>query len=141
VPASPGSFQARKDLAESWSAVSDLLRRLRRYEGALEASRRAIALFEQLRAANPGQTRLRQLLAVQYYRQALVPDSLAARGALPGRARGRDACMAFRRSLELWRDLEATAASVDTENKAQRAEVEKAVACCDGARDCTVEVE
>ncbi len=134
--ASPDSFQARKDLAENWSAVSDLLIHLRRPVEALEASGRSIALFEELRASNPDQTRVQQLLAAQYHRQAKALD-LTPRAALPGEEAPRHAaCTAFRRSLELWRELKAKAAAIDTENEALRAEVDRAVACCDGASSC-----
>ena len=130
--ASPGSFQAWKDLAETWSATGDLLSRLRRFEAALQASRRSLALFEELRAKNPGQTRAQQLMAVQYSRHGSLLEAVAAGGATgaDGRSRQRDACMAFRRSLELWKDLEAEGAAIDDENRARRSEVEKAAARC-----------
>ena len=120
--ASPDSFQARKDVAESWSATSDLLHRLRRFDAALEASGRSVTIFEALHAANPGQARVQQLMAAQYVRHGTVLQ--AAQG------RRRDACNAFRRSLDLWKGLEAQASAIDDENRAQRAAMEEAVAGC-----------
>jgi non-specific serine/threonine protein kinase/serine/threonine-protein kinase len=132
--AQPDSFQAGKDLAENWSAMSDLLDRLRRPEAALEASTRSVGLFEGLLAANPGQTRVQQLMAAQYGRHGAVLDALASRGAPAAGdhdARRRDACDAFRRGIDLWKDLEAKGAAIDDENHARRAKVEKAAARCE----------
>jgi non-specific serine/threonine protein kinase/serine/threonine-protein kinase len=131
--ASPDSFQARKDLAESWSATSDLLSRLRRPEEALADSRRSVALFEELLEKNPDQSRVQQLMAVQYGRQGTILESLAAGGATDTVGARRDACTAFRRSLDLWKGLEARGAAIDDEYRARRAETEQASARCTAA--------
>jgi non-specific serine/threonine protein kinase/serine/threonine-protein kinase len=118
--ANPGSFQAHKDLAEAWSAFSDVQFNLRRFDAALENSQRALTLFEELHAANPGHTRLQQLMAAQYGRQGRMLET----------ARRRDACGAYRRGLELWRDLEAKGAGIDDAQRAQRDATEKAYGRC-----------
>ncbi len=76
------------------------------------------------------------ILAVQYHRQAAALDALAPRGALASDGSRQAACAAFRRSLDLWRELKAKDAAVDAENQARWAEAEKAVACCDGVSTC-----
>ena len=118
--ASASGFQARKDVAENWSAISDVLGRLQRLEPALEASRNSIRLFEALRASNPSQLRVQQLLAAQYGRQGRITEQMTPR---------RDACQWFERSLALWKDLESKTA-VDAENRSQLADMEKALAGC-----------
>jgi non-specific serine/threonine protein kinase/serine/threonine-protein kinase len=124
------SFQARKELAESWTALGDLLGRLDRIEPALEASRRAITVFEQLLASNPSYLRLQQLLAAQYGRQGRLIEQMAARRTGgDGNALRREACRMFARSLAQWKDLESKAA-IDADNRSQPADMEKAVARC-----------
>jgi non-specific serine/threonine protein kinase/serine/threonine-protein kinase len=132
--ASPDSFQARKDLAESWAATSDLLDRLRRPDEALAASRRSVELFEQLLDKNPDQTRVQQLMAAQYGRQGAMLEAVAVGSAADAAlVRRRDACAAFRRSLDLWKGLEAKGAAIDDEYRPRRAEADKAAARCTGA--------
>ena len=88
-------------------------------------------LFEKLHAANPGQARVQQLMAAQYVRHASVLEGLTTRAApTEAGALRREACSAIRRSLGLWRGLEAQGGAVDDENRAQRAAMEKAVAGC-----------
>jgi non-specific serine/threonine protein kinase/serine/threonine-protein kinase len=110
--ASPDSFQAKKDAAEDHSALSDLYFRLRRHDAALASSRTAIARFEELGRANPAQKRLQQLLAAQYARQAAIL-----------RALGRDACAEAVKSRDLWSEIAAAGAAIDTEHAAARKEV------------------
>ena len=45
--------------------MSDLLNRMRRFDPALQASSESLAIFEALHRANPDQTRVQQLMAVQ----------------------------------------------------------------------------
>jgi eukaryotic-like serine/threonine-protein kinase len=133
--ASPGSFQARKDLAESSSSLSDLLYRLERFEPALRASSESLALFEELRQENPDQARVQQLMAAQYGRHAAVLEALSSRATRTGAVDGalqRDACVAFGRSLRLWRELSSKGAAIDEENRQKVVDMEGAVARCDG---------
>jgi hypothetical protein len=95
-----------------------------RFDAAVEASRRSIARFEALQKANPGQTRLGQLMAAQYARQGAMLDAIAARA---------DACLSYRRSQELWTALANSGAAIDDEHTARRLEVQKAAARCDAA--------
>ena len=132
--ASPQSYQARKDLAESWSFLSDLLNRLQRFEPALQASSQSLALFADLRRENPDQARVPQLMALQYGRHAAILEARASRaardGAVDGALRG-EACLAYGSSLGLWRELSSRGAAIDAENRQHRAAIEAAVARCD----------
>jgi hypothetical protein len=44
-----------------------------------------------------------------------------------------DACQSYRRSQDLWKELEASGAAIDDEHTARRLEVQKAAARCDAA--------
>jgi tetratricopeptide (TPR) repeat protein len=125
---SPDSFQARKDLAESWSLMSDLLNRSDQFKEALQASSQSLALFEALRRENPNQTRLLQLMALQYARHAELLEAT--------RSGRREVCLAYESSLGLWRELSSKGAAIDAENSERSAEMEKAVARC--GREATV---
>jgi tetratricopeptide (TPR) repeat protein len=129
--ASPDSFQARKDLAENWSSLSNLLGRLHRFEPAIEASRESLALFDVLRRGNPEQTRVQQLMAVQYGRHAALLEAASIRADVVDRALQREACLAYGSSLDLWNQLSSKGAAVDDEYRRHRIEMEAAVARCD----------
>ena len=128
--ASPGSYQARKDLAESWAFMSDLLDRLKRFEPALQASSQSLALFEELRRGNPDQTRVQQLMAVQYGRHAALLEAQSNHAGEVDGALQREACLAYGKSLDLWRELSSKGA-IDAENRQHQTDMEAAVARCD----------
>ncbi len=120
--AAPGSFQAQKDLAESWSATGEYLSQLRRFDAARDASQNALSRFEALLRENPGQARVKQLMAAQWARHGAILGSIA--------PLGREACAAYRRSLELWSGLHAGGVAIDEEHRARRADAERTVARC-----------
>ena len=90
----------------------------------------SLRLFEALRAANPSQLRVQQLLAAQYGRQGRLLERMAAGSEGGGQARRGDACRSYARSLVLWQDLESKAATIDAEQRSMRADVDKAMARC-----------
>jgi tetratricopeptide (TPR) repeat protein len=97
VKAAPTSFQARKDLSESWGDLSDVLIRLGRLEEARDANHRYVAQSEELRLSNPDNAGVAGNLA---YGHGVRGQILERQGLL------REAHASYERSLKAWAERE-----------------------------------
>ena len=130
----PASFQAHKEVAEGWAGLAEALAKLDRLDEAMAMNNKAIADFETLRAQNPSQTRVAQLLAAAHASAGELYERVAAtaRGTDQKASLWRQARAASSRALEMWRDLERRGA-LDADHRAHLADMAAAITRCDAA--------
>jgi len=130
----PASFQAHKEVAEGWGALAEALAKLDRVDEAVAMNNKAIADYESLRAQNPSQARVAQLLAGAHASAGELYERLAATARGPDRQARlwREARAASGRALEMWRDLDQRGA-LDADYRAYLADMATAITRCDAA--------